>query len=161
MGVSKRKVKLPKEYVVIGAIVLLILLTVWGWYLKTNRIEVFEAGDTSQQLQARSVGGSVADSENRAGSAGDATDVEKQSETGFNVQTGDKRKEVPGKININTAQIDELISLNGIGEAKAKEIVAYREQNGLFRSIEELLLVKGIGEATFDKIKDHITTGAD
>ncbi len=163
MGVSKKKAKLPKEYAVIGSILLLILLTVWGWYLKTNQIEVFKAGDMpkSLQLQTRVLGGLGADTPIRSGSSGDATDTEKSSEPGIGAQTGNNGNEFSGKIDINTAQIDELVSLNGIGEAKAQEIVAYREQNGLFQSIEEILLVKGIGEATFEKIKDHITTGID
>ncbi len=61
------------------------------------------------------------------------------------------------KVNINTAGVTELTALNGIGETKAAAIVAYREEHGSFRSIEEIMEVSGIGEGTFDKIKEDIT----
>jgi competence protein ComEA len=61
------------------------------------------------------------------------------------------------KININTASAEELTALSGIGEVKAEAIVAFREENGYFRSIEELALVKGIGEATINANRDRIT----
>lgn len=48
-------------------------------------------------------------------------------------------------INVNTADINQLITLNGIGESKAKAIIAYRESNGAFNDYEQLLKVKGIG----------------
>jgi len=60
-------------------------------------------------------------------------------------------------ININKASIDELTTLSGIGESKAKLIIEYREQNGKFKTIEELYNVKGIGESLIEKIKDSIT----
>lgn len=61
------------------------------------------------------------------------------------------------KININTASEAELEQLSGIGEAKAKAIINYREENGGFNSIDELKEVKGIGEGIFENIKDMIT----
>lgn len=61
-----------------------------------------------------------------------------------------------GKININAAGPNELVALNGIGPAKAKAIVEYREAYGQFRALEELMEVKGIGFATFEKIKQDI-----
>lgn len=60
-------------------------------------------------------------------------------------------------ININTASIDELTDLPGIGEVKAKAILAYREEIGGFKSIEELSEVNGIGDKTLEKIKQLIT----
>ncbi|MDE7230688.1 MAG: helix-hairpin-helix domain-containing protein [Oscillospiraceae bacterium] len=62
-----------------------------------------------------------------------------------------------GKININTATVTELMTLDGIGEVKAKAIVEYREANGYFKSIDDLVLVSGIGEKTLEKNRDRIT----
>ena len=61
------------------------------------------------------------------------------------------------KININTAGKEELMTLTGIGEAKAESIMDYREKNGSFTSIEELMQIEGIKEGVFNKIKDDIT----
>lgn len=63
----------------------------------------------------------------------------------------------PSIININTATKSELTKLTGIGDAKAEAIIEYRNTNGYFKSIEDLLKVKGIGDAIFAKIKDNIT----
>lgn len=60
------------------------------------------------------------------------------------------------KININTATLEELISLDGLGETKAQKIIEYRTTNGLFNSIEDILNVKGIGKTIFENIKEHI-----
>lgn len=62
-----------------------------------------------------------------------------------------------GKISINNATIEELMTLPGIGEAKAKEIVNYRETNGPFQDINDLMNVPGIGESLFVKIQEDIT----
>jgi len=60
------------------------------------------------------------------------------------------------KVNINTANQEQLMSLKGIGESYAQRIIEYREKNGPFQSPEDLLKVKGIGEKTFEAIKDNI-----
>ena len=63
---------------------------------------------------------------------------------------------VAQKVNINTAGIVELTRLSGIGESTAKKIIAYREENGRFGRIEDILQVSGIGEAKFRNIKNDI-----
>ncbi len=71
-------------------------------------------------------------------------------------------KSVPSfPININTASAEELQSLTGIGEVKAKAIVEYREQHGSFTDITQIMNVKGIGKKTFLVIKESITVGSD
>ena len=72
--------------------------------------------------------------------------IEDTNESDINVQE---------KININTATKDELISLNGIGEATANKIINYRNKNK-FKEIEDIMNVPGIGEAKFNNIKDYI-----
>lgn len=63
---------------------------------------------------------------------------------------------VQSRIDINTASISELDTLPGIGEEKAKAIVDFREKNGKFRSVDDLLYVSGIGQSLLDQIKDKI-----
>ena len=60
------------------------------------------------------------------------------------------------KISINTASLEQLCILPGIGAGTAQKIIDYRETNGLFRSVDELMNVKGIGPAKLEKIRDLI-----
>ena len=77
-------------------------------------------------------------------------------ETGVGETTVTKGTE-NAKVNINTAGKEELMTLKGIGEAKAEDILKYREEHGSFGSIEELMQINGIKEGVFNKIKDDIT----
>ena len=60
-------------------------------------------------------------------------------------------------VNINTADIEELATLKGIGSSIAQRIIDYREQNGAFKSVDEIKNVRGIGEKKFASIRDKIT----
>ena len=60
------------------------------------------------------------------------------------------------KISINTANVSELMKINGIGQSKAQAIVDYRNTNGLFNDIKDITKVSGIGNSTFEKIKEYI-----
>lgn len=62
-----------------------------------------------------------------------------------------------GKVNINRASLDELTSLNGIGESRAQNIINYREDNGPFADIEDVMNVPNIAAGIFEGIKDDIT----
>ncbi len=60
------------------------------------------------------------------------------------------------RININTADKSLLMSISGVGEAKADAIISYREKNGNFKAVEEIMNIEGIKEGVFNKIKDKI-----
>lgn len=69
-----------------------------------------------------------------------------------------EEKEKDGRININTASVEELCTLPGIGESRAADIIAYRTANGSFKNPEELMLVNGIKTAVYEKLQDKICT---
>lgn len=75
--------------------------------------------------------------------------------SGENVQGGN----ISARVNINTASREELMTLSGIGESKADQILSYREENGRFEKIEDIMNISGIKEGVFAKIKDRIMTG--
>ena len=62
-------------------------------------------------------------------------------------------------VNVNTASVAELSELKGIGDAKAKAIVEYREKSGPFKSVDDLQNVKGIGDKLLAKLRPQITVG--
>ncbi len=62
-------------------------------------------------------------------------------------------------VNINTATQSELEAVKGLGPSKAKAIITYREENGAFKTLDELDNVKGFGKASVDKLKDELSVG--
>lgn len=75
------------------------------------------------------------------------------------VQAGEDASEEgqKSKINLNTATKEELMTLSGIGEAKAEAIIRYRSEHGDFQSIEDIKKIEGIKDGIFNKVKDQIT----
>ena len=67
-----------------------------------------------------------------------------------------QQEEESDKININKASQADLMTIPGVGEAKANQIIQYREENGSFQNIEDIMLISGIKEGLFNKIKDYI-----
>lgn len=63
---------------------------------------------------------------------------------------------IDSRININTASMEELMTLKGIGQTRAEQILEYREKHGSFASTEAIMNVDGIKQGTYDKIKDNI-----
>lgn len=83
-----------------------------------------------------------------AGNAGSVVGVGK---------TGSGSVSTSAKVNLNTASKEELMTLKGIGSARAEDIIRYREKHGGFQKIEDIKKVSGIKETTFEKIRDQIT----
>lgn len=73
------------------------------------------------------------------------------------LMTGPAFAEDQEKININTATVEELIQLDRVGPRYAEKIVAFRQENGPFKTPEDIMLVAGIGPKTFEVNKDRIT----
>ncbi len=63
----------------------------------------------------------------------------------------------PGVVNVNTATVDELVQLPGIGEKRAQAILEARQQRGGFKSVDELLEIRGIGPANLEKLRPHLS----
>lgn len=80
-------------------------------------------------------------------------EIDKVVDSYDNIKSGSES----GRININTADSVELEKLPGIGEVKAVQIIAYRKENGLFKSLDELKNVSGIGDKTYESLLEHIT----
>lgn len=88
--------------------------------------------------------------------AGHMTDGETIYVPGIDEEVSMAGKNQDDRVNINTATLEELMTLSGIGESKAELIVSYREEHGAFQAIENLMDIPGIKEGVFNKIKDRI-----
>lgn len=87
-----------------------------------------------------------------------SVDTEKINNNGhLEEKSAEKSSKEAGKININQADLTQLQQLSGIGEKKAQAIIDYRNENGSFKTIEDLAKVTGIGEKTVEKLRDSIT----
>ncbi len=86
-------------------------------------------------------------------------EMDLSSKIDVSIEKSEEKETIPNKVNINTADKSQLMTLTGIGEAKAEAIIQYREESGGFRSIEELKQIEGIKDGVFNKIKDKIIVG--
>ena len=86
--------------------------------------------------------------------------VPKVGEEAEALPAGTTSKEVAkeGKVNINTATVEELKTLKGVGEKKAEAIIEYRKKNGSFKTKEDLMKVRGIGKKLFESFEERIVT---
>lgn len=73
------------------------------------------------------------------------------------VVSGTQSNEVSYPINLNTATVDELTHISGLGEVRANAIVEYREQIGQYDSVEQIMDIKGIGEGIYAKVAPYLT----
>lgn len=89
---------------------------------------------------------------------GDTLAVEQADKAGKTAKSSSK-SQLSSMVNLNTASEEQLCSLNGIGPAKAKAILAWREENGSFGTIEDFTKVKGIGEKTLEKNRARLSVG--
>ncbi|MBU3110438.1 helix-hairpin-helix domain-containing protein [Clostridium lacusfryxellense] len=124
----------------------------------TDLIKLAGGGTSDADLDATNLSAKLNDEDciviNKKGEEGKTqiTQINPQGSTTSSAGAGDK----DSIVNINTASKEELMTLTGIGEAKAGVIIEYREQNGGFKSVDELTEVGGIGEKTLGKFKDKI-----
>jgi len=140
----KGAVKAPKEYELKAGSRVRDLIEIAGGLTPEadeEKIYFSKILEDEQCIKIYKIGEEVLDSE---------IEVEKQQEKG----TG--AVDSKGKININKATVDELMTIPGIGQVKAQSIVDYRNENGKFNSIDELTNITGIGVKTLEKLRDKV-----
>ena len=129
---------------------------------------VYELEERSRIFQAVAVAGGFTEN-----AAADSLNMAEPVKDGMKIQVPDKEEarvlldqalssgtgssEGRRKVNLNTADKSQLMTLRGVGEAKADDIIRYRESHGGFQKIEDIMKISGIKEAAFQKIKDDIT----
>ena len=126
----------------------------------TGKVEMYRAETVEQTSQSAAVleGKTVTVESSEAVTAGDAGIVETSAAAAIAEEssTAAETSAADARINLNTASLEELDSLPGIGPATAKLILEYRQQYGGFAAPEEIMNVKRIGEKTYEKLKDRI-----
>jgi competence protein ComEA len=141
---------------------------VWARYTGNQPAEIFIASPSHQeQLDSIYIGGAVTNPGFYPVQASDSVEALIQAAGGTTSFADPGRLKIyvptavedtqPQRIDINRAEAWLLEALPGIGEIRARAIIDYRHQQGLFRNINELTRVEGIGIATYEKIKDSIT----
>lgn len=155
--------------ILLGAIIITGGAVIWSKYSQSGAIEISIAPE-SEPLGRIYVGGEVHNPGFYPLKAGDGIEDVLQAAGGIIAGADLSRVELiisvpedgdaPQIINISRAEAWLLAALPGIGEVRAQAIIDYRQQNGTFRDINELLKVDGLGDVTFERIK-HLITVAD
>lgn len=115
-----------------------------------DKIYIPGKGDKAEAAQTANSAAASAPASSPSASASSSSSSSSVSSSTSRAASGDL-------INLNTATASDLQKLNGIGEKKAEQIIAYRQEKGSFKSIDELKEVSGIGDKTFAAIKDQLT----
>lgn len=123
---------------------------------------VYELPEGSRIFQAvKAAGGftehAAEESLNLAGNVADGMQIVVMSLEDAESAAAAEKEANAGIVNLNTASKEQLMTLKGVGESRAEDIIRYREENGNFQKIEDIMKVPGIKEAGFLKIKDSIT----
>ena len=135
-------------------------LSFCGIPLENREPLVFACGEKNVETQAdvETDGGKQTATEQKSeASVSDGTTADETTSaatTDSSAQSDTPRSD--SKININTAGLEELMTLKGVGESRARAIMEYREQHGAFETPEDIMNISGIKEGVFSKIKDQI-----
>ncbi len=155
--------------ILLVAIIAISSIVAWSRYSRSQSIEI--SIPSGQELVGEIyVGGAVSNPGFYSLKAGDTIEALIQA-AGGTIGSADlsqfklyisqtEEEEQPQKVDLNRAEVWLLEALPGIGETRAQAIIDYRQQNGLFRNITELIKVEGIGTTTYEQIK-HLITVAD
>lgn len=122
---------------------------------------VYELPAGSRVYEAVALAGGMTDDAalsavNQAEPLTDGQMIEIPTEEEHELRAAAEEEHQDGLVNINTADLEELKTLSGIGDSKARNIIAYREKNGAFKAVEDIKNVDGIGEGVFAKLEDCI-----
>lgn len=123
---------------------------------------VYELAEGSRIFEAIKMAGGFSEnaaqeSLNLAGMISDGMQIMVFSQEEAESVAAEKEAVTSGMVNLNTATKEQLMTLKGVGESRAEDIIRYREESGGFQTIEDIMNVPGIKEAGFQKIKDSIT----
>lgn len=124
-----------------------------GVYELPEGSRIFEAVEAAGGFTEQAAESSM----NLAGKITDGMQIVILSQDEMRIQESAAEEAAAGRININTASREQLMTLPGIGEARADDIIRYREESGGFQTIEDIKKVSGIKDAAYQKIKDSIT----